>query len=109
MLLLLALHHLPQRHSESVRGDCHPPYVTLHLPANYQDTAIAYEFCFLVGNNGTSWHTAEVEISSAYKAFSNEKIMGRLGVYIGLSHVNVTLEAMPIYYNGTMDVNFNER
>ncbi len=36
--------------------------------------------------------------------------MGRLGVYIGLSHANVTLEAMPIYYgNVSMDVNFNER
>ena len=36
--------------------------------------------------------------------------MGRLGVYIGLSHANVTLEAMPVYYgNVSMDVNFNER
>ena len=35
--------------------------------------------------------------------------MGRLGVYVGLNHVNVTLEAMPVYYNRTMDVHFNER
>jgi dual oxidase maturation factor 1 len=63
----------------------------------------------LIGKSSTSWHVAETEIASSYKAFSDEKIMGKLGVYIGLSHANVTLEAMPIYYNGTMDVNFNER
>ena len=62
-----------------------------------------------VGNNGSSWHVAEAEISSAYKAFSTDKIMGKLGVYIGLAHANVTLEAMPIYYNTSMDINFNER
>ena len=64
---------------------------------------------FSVGNNGSSWHVAEAEISSAYKAFSKEKIMGKLGVYIGMAHANVTLEAMPIYYNTSMDINFNER
>lgn len=63
----------------------------------------------LIGNNGTSWHHAQAEIASSYKSFSDVKIMGKLGVYIGLSHTNVTLEAMPIYYNHTMDVNFNER
>ena len=57
--------------------------------------------------------------------------MGRVGVYIGLGHVNVTLDAMQIYYNDvsinlsttddlaiinpitkmfqSMDVHFNER
>jgi len=44
-----------------------------------------------------------------FQAFSNDKIMGKLGVYVGLAHVNVTLQAMPIYYNESMDVNFNER
>jgi len=63
----------------------------------------------LVGICGCGWHTATAEISSAYRAFSNEKIQGRIGVYIGLDHVNVTLAAMPRYYNQTMDVNFNER
>ena len=49
-------------------------------------------------------------MSSAYRAFSNEKVFGRLGIYIGLGHVNITLEAMPIFGNTTtMDVNFNER
>ena len=32
-----------------------------------------------------------------------------MGIYIGLNNINVTLEAMPQYYNHTMDVNFNER
>ena len=41
----------------------------------------------------------KAEISSAYRAFSTDKIMGRVGVYIGLGHVNVTLDAMQIYYN----------
>jgi hypothetical protein len=44
-----------------------------------------------VGNSGTSWHVANAEIASAYKAFSVDKIMGRVGVYIGLDHANVTL------------------
>eukprot|EP00095_Tigriopus_kingsejongensis_P001024 maker-scaffold587_size153100-snap-gene-0.22 protein:Tk01024 transcript:maker-scaffold587_size153100-snap-gene-0.22-mRNA-1 annotation:"moladietz" len=63
----------------------------------------------LLGNNGSSWHRAEAEVSSAYRAFSNEKLMGKVGVYIGLAHANVTLMAMPIYYNRSMDINFNER
>ena len=32
-----------------------------------------------VGQHGSAWHTAEVEISSAYRAFSKEKVMGTLG------------------------------
>merc|ERR1711971_943274 len=63
----------------------------------------------LVGIYGCGWHVAEAEISSAYRSFSNEKIMGKLGIYIGIDHVNVTLLAMPKYYNKTMDVAFNER
>ena len=62
-----------------------------------------------VSNNGGSWHAGEAEISSAYKAFSDEKIMGKLGVFVGLGAVNVSLDAMPVYYNGSMDVHFNER
>merc|ERR1719266_3114475 len=63
----------------------------------------------LVGIYGCGWHVAEAEISSAYRSFSNEKIQGRLGIYIGIDHVNITLLAMPEYYNKTMDVAFNER
>jgi len=63
----------------------------------------------LIGIYGCGWHTAEAEISSAYRSFSNEKIQGKIGIYIGIDHVNVTLLAMPEYYNKTMDVAFNER
>ena len=63
----------------------------------------------LIGICGCGWHTAEAEISSAYRAFSTEKVRGMIGVYIGLDHVNITLSAMPQYYNGSMDINFNER
>eukprot|EP00090_Calanus_glacialis_P029991 TRINITY_DN4821_c0_g1_i1.p1 TRINITY_DN4821_c0_g1~~TRINITY_DN4821_c0_g1_i1.p1 ORF type:complete len:547 (-),score=121.26 TRINITY_DN4821_c0_g1_i1:176-1816(-) len=62
----------------------------------------------LVGQHGSAWHTAEVEISSAYRAFSKEKVMGVLGVHIGLNSVNVTLKAMPIY-NQSSDIDYNER
>lgn len=64
----------------------------------------------LIGTCANGWHTAEAEISSAYRSFSNEKIQGRMGIYIGLVSANVTLEAMPTYYgNRSMDVNFNEK
>merc|ERR1711962_504825 len=63
----------------------------------------------LVGIYGWGWHVAEAEISSAYRSFSNEEIQGRIGIYIGIDHVNITLLAMPEYYNKTMDVAFNER
>jgi len=62
----------------------------------------------LVGQHGSDWHTAETEISSAYRAFSKEKVMGSLGVHIGLNAVNVTLQAMPIY-NQSSDIDYNER
>ena len=62
----------------------------------------------LVGQHGSAWHVAEVEISSAYRAFSREKVMGTLGVHIGLNSVNVTLKAMPIY-NQSSDIDYNER
>lgn len=61
----------------------------------------------LVGSCGSGWHTSEAEIISSYRSFSNEKIHGRMGIYIGLNSANVTLQAM--HYNKTMDVNFNER
>jgi len=62
----------------------------------------------LVGQHGSAWHTADVEISSAYRAFSKEKVMGTLGVNIGLNSVNVTLKALPIY-NQSSDIDYNER
>jgi len=63
----------------------------------------------LVGICGCGWHTAEAEITSAYRSFSNEKIYGKIGVYIGLTHVNVTLDTSPEFNNRTMEVAFNER
>ena len=65
---------------------------------------------FSVGICGCGWHTAEAEISSAYRAFSNEKFNGQIGIYIGLTHVNVTMDSMPILNNNiSMDIAFNER
>ena len=61
-----------------------------------------------VGQHGSAWHTAEVKIQSAYRAFSREKVMGTLGVNIGLNSVNVTLKALPIY-NQSSDIDYNER
>jgi len=62
----------------------------------------------LIGIHGSAWHVAEAEISSAYRAFSKEKVMGVLGVNIGLNSVNVTLKAMPIY-NQSSNIDYNER
>jgi len=62
----------------------------------------------LIGQHGSAWHTAETQISSAYRAFSKEKVMGVLGVNIGLNSVNVTLRALPVY-NQSMDIDYNER
>ena len=57
----------------------------------------------LVALHGTAWHTGQVDISSAYKAFSREKVTGTLGVHIGLNYVNVTLRVMQ------SNINYNER
>ena len=43
-----------------------------------------------MGIFGTGWHTAEGDISSAYRSFSNQKIFGRMGIYIGLNQVTGT-------------------
>lgn len=61
----------------------------------------------LVGTCGSGWHTSEAEVISSYRSFSDEKIHGKMGIYIGLLSANITLEAM--HYNKSMDVNFNER
>ena len=55
-----------------------------------------------MANYASSWHVATAEVGSAYKAFSVERIMGKVGVYIGLDHANITLDAMPLYYNEVM-------
>ncbi len=83
-----------------------------------------------MGNNGSCWHVGRTRISTAYKAFSPEKFTGDLGVYIGLDHANITLDAVPWWdrivaaaaarsqpnasapdpsHVGVIDVHFNER
>jgi len=62
----------------------------------------------LLGQNGTGWHTSEAQISSAYRAFSRDKIHAHLGVNIGLNSVNVTLRALPIH-NHSSSIDYNER
>ncbi|KAF5282432.1 hypothetical protein FQA39_LY17547 [Lamprigera yunnana] len=57
---------------------------------------------------GSAWHVGYTSVSSTYRAFSKEKINASLGVYIGLQHVNVTLQGT----NGTKwstDVDYNEQ
>ena len=60
----------------------------LYISGKNQSTLIYKNILFFsVGNYGHGWHTAEGDISSAYRSFSNEKIFGRMGIYIGLSQV----------------------
>lgn len=62
----------------------------------------------LVGQHGSGWHTADAQISTAYRAFSREKINAELGIDIGLNSVNVTLRALPMH-NNSASINYNER
>ena len=75
---------------------------------------------FSVGNSGCCWHVGGARIAAAYKAFSSEKFKGDLGVYIGLDHVNITLDAVPQWEDVVgksnnqskivfIDVHYNER
>lgn len=57
---------------------------------------------------GASWHVAETSIISPYRAFSKQKIVADVGVYIGLQSVNISLKAKPIHKNSE-EINFNER
>jgi len=63
---------------------------------------------YLVGQHGSGWHTAESQISTAYRAFSREKINADIGINIGLNSVNVTLRALPIH-NHSSSIDYNER
>ncbi|XP_054707267.1 dual oxidase maturation factor 1-like isoform X2 [Uloborus diversus] len=62
----------------------------------------------LLSNNGTDWHVSEGSISTPYRAFSKEKLYADISVRIGLTSVNVTLQANPIHKNSE-DINYNER
>lgn len=61
----------------------------------------------LVSIFGSCWHVAETNIHSTYRAFSSEQISGKLCAYVGLKHVNITLQA--IAENSTLDIDYNER
>lgn len=56
----------------------------------------------LVTRLGSAWHVAQTNILAPYKAFSREKLAGRLGGHIGLMHINVTLTGLYLYFNKTM-------
>lgn len=62
----------------------------------------------LVSVMGSGWHVGTTIISSCYRAFSKEKISGDIGVYVGLRHVNITLQASSTN-NISSDVDYNER
>lgn len=47
---------------------------------------------FAVSIYGSAWHVTNASIESTYRAFSKEKVAADIGVYIGLQHVNVTLQ-----------------
>jgi len=64
----------------------------------------------LLGKYGSCWHVGKGEITTSYRAFSQNKINADMEISIGLHHMNVTLEAiMPKDSNKSMDVNFNEK
>ncbi|KAG5866555.1 hypothetical protein JTB14_025255 [Gonioctena quinquepunctata] len=56
---------------------------------------------------GSSWHVSKATTVSTYRAFSTEKVVADIGVYIGLKHVNITLQGYS--NNWTTDIDFNER
>lgn len=59
---------------------------------------------------GSTWHVANTSAVCTYRAFSKEKIAADIGVYVGLKHVNITLQASTNNNNSwTTDVDFNER
>ncbi|KAJ8966026.1 hypothetical protein NQ317_009301 [Molorchus minor] len=62
---------------------------------------------FYVSICGSAWRIANAPINNTYRAFSKEKIIADIGVYVGLKHVNITLQA--VGSNWTTDVDFNER
>ncbi|XP_065160807.1 dual oxidase maturation factor 1 isoform X2 [Atheta coriaria] len=63
----------------------------------------------LVSLFGSGWHVGHASIVSSYKAFSKEKVVADIGVYVGLNHVNITLQATPALNASSSDIDFNER
>ena len=65
-------------------------------------------FLKIVGNFGTGWHTAEGDISSAYRSFSNEKIFGRMGINIGLSQVRISKSVFRIRFRWGINIGLSQ-
>ncbi|XP_018563306.1 dual oxidase maturation factor 1 isoform X2 [Anoplophora glabripennis] len=61
----------------------------------------------LISIFGSAWHVANAHVNGTYRAFSKEKVLADIGVYVGLKHVNITLQASS--NNWTTDIDFNER
>ncbi|VDP11306.1 unnamed protein product [Soboliphyme baturini] len=55
-----------------------------------------------------SWHRAELSINAPYRSFSEERLFALLGVKIGLSHMNVTLQSLQTV-GQIRYLDFNER
>ncbi|XP_057665329.1 dual oxidase maturation factor 1-like [Diorhabda carinulata] len=56
---------------------------------------------------GSAWHISKSSIVSTYQAFSKEQLTADIGVYVGLNHVNITLQANSS--NIWSDIDFNEQ
>ncbi|XP_072390940.1 dual oxidase maturation factor 1-like [Diabrotica undecimpunctata] len=56
---------------------------------------------------GSAWHISKSQIVSTYQAFSQEKVTADIGVYVGLNHVNITLQANSS--KNWSDIDFNEK
>ncbi|KAL1517775.1 hypothetical protein ABEB36_001498 [Hypothenemus hampei] len=62
----------------------------------------------LISLFGSCWHIAETSIASTYRAFSNDKVQAHLGAYVGLKHVNITLQSVN-HSSSIIDIDYNER
>ncbi|XP_027726037.1 dual oxidase maturation factor 2 [Vombatus ursinus] len=52
------------------------------------------------------WFTGQVKTSTSYKAFTSAQVSADIGLYVGLSGVNITLTGTPVHQlNETIDYN----
>ncbi|ODN06277.1 Dual oxidase maturation factor 1 [Orchesella cincta] len=69
----------------------------------------------MLSKYGTGWHVADSSIMSYYRAFSRDKLAADIGVHVGLTHFNVTLQGLPSRNESLAsdylreDIDFNER
>ena len=101
---MLLLYSVECQHADAVSDPCEMRSAQVSSLTNViESTLNCVIYLNSVANYASSWHVATAEVGSAYKAFSVERIMGKVGVYIGLDHANITLDAMPLYYNEVMN------